>query len=121
MRQLTGGRRAEQERSERRTGIDGERWFLGETPGGEVLIGLIGCDDLARAMGLLSVSMEPHDLWFKRSFADATGFDLNESVDLPVATLVSGSRAEPREPDPSGAAPPRTLGSLAPVGTRPKG
>lgn len=118
MRQLTDGRRAEQERSERRIGISGERWFVAQASGGELLICLIDSDDLARAIGLLSVSMEPHDLWFKRGLAEVTGVDLNESIELPVATLLSGPRAAPRGPDLS-AAPPRALGSVAPVATRP--
>ena len=85
MRQLADGRRAEQERAERRVGIAGERWFLGPAESGELLIGLIESEDLVRSLGLLSVSMEPHDLWFKRRLADITGVELNETPALPIA------------------------------------
>ena len=127
MRQLTGGRRAEQERSELRTGIDGERWFLGQANGGELLIGLIDSDDLARALGLLSVSMEPHDLWFKRCLAEVTGVDLNETGQLPAAILLSSSRAEPRaldaprEIDAPGGAVRQPVGSLGTAATSAEG
>lgn len=97
MRQLAAGRRAEQERSERRIGIDGERWFLARTAAGELLIGLIDSPDLARAFGLLAVSMEPYDLWFKRRFADVTGIDLNDPPELDAAVLLSSSRETPAE------------------------
>lgn len=85
MRELVDGRRAEQERSERRVGIRAARWFLGTAAQGELLIGMIDSGDLARAAGLLSVSMEPHDLWFKRRLAALTGLDLNEASSLPLA------------------------------------
>lgn len=93
MRQLADGRRAEQERSERRIGIGGARWFLGQVAAGELLIGMIDSGDLARALGLLSVSMDPHDLWFKRRFADATGVDLNDTPHFVEAALVVSTPA----------------------------
>lgn len=95
MRQLADGRRAEQERSERRIGIGGARWFLGQVAAGELLIGMINSGDLARALGLLSVSMDPHDLWFKRRFADATGVDLNDTPHIVEAALVVSTPAAP--------------------------
>ena len=96
MRQLADGRRAEQERSERRIGIGGARWFLGQVAAGDLLIGMIDSGDLTRALGLLSVSMDPHDLWFKRRFADATGIDLNDTQAIAEAVLVvSTSAASP--------------------------
>ena len=93
MRQLADGRRAEQERSERRIGIGGARWFLGQVAAGELLIGMIDSRDLARALGLLSVSMDPHDLWFKRRFADATGVDFNDTLAIVEAALVVSTPA----------------------------
>ncbi|MEO8246244.1 MAG: hypothetical protein ABI622_03905 [Chloroflexota bacterium] len=94
MRQLAGGRRAEQERSERRVGIGEARWYLGRVAGGELLIGVIDSGDLARALGLLSVSMDPHDLWFKRQLAAVTGVDLNESPRLEPAQELTASRSQ---------------------------
>ncbi len=107
MRQLVTGRRAEQERSERRVGIAGERWFLARGEHGELLIGLIESEDLTRSLGLLSVSMEPHDLWFKRRLAEISGIDLNEAPDLPLAEPQPESLPAP------GAAPRRAAGPLA--------
>jgi hypothetical protein len=96
MRELADGRRAEQERSERRVGIGGARWYLGQVAEGELLVGLIDSGDLARALGLLSVSMDPHDLWFKRQLGAVTGIDLNDSPHLPVAQAVSGPAGDSR-------------------------
>ena len=104
MRQLAAGRRAEQERSERRVGIGGARWYLGQVAEGELLIGMITSGDLARAFGLLSVSMDPHDLWFKRHLAAVTGVDLNESphfepaVELTRPVVESHELREPSKP-----------------------
>jgi hypothetical protein len=94
MRQLAAGRRAEQERSERRVGIGGARWYLGQVAEGELLIGMINSGDLARAFGLLSVSMDPHDLWFKRRFAAVTGVDLNDSPYLQPALELTAQPSE---------------------------
>ncbi len=85
MRELADGRRAEQERCERRVGIGGARWFLGRVEAGELLIGMIDSEDPVRAFALLSVSMDAHDLWFKRQLASVAGIDLNESVALEFA------------------------------------
>ena len=97
MRQLAAGRRAEQERSERRVGIGGARWYLGQVAEGELLIGMITSGDLARAFGLLSVSMDPHDLWFKRHLAAVTGVDLNESPRLEPAVELARPAAHSPE------------------------
>jgi hypothetical protein len=112
MRQLADGRRAEQERSERRIGIGGARWFLGQVAAGELLIGMIDSRDLARALGLLSVSMDPHDLWFKRRFADATGVDFNDTQAIVEAALVV-STATPPSSASVAAAPPPMAAALA--------
>ena len=98
MRQLAAGRRAEQERSERRVGIGGARWYLGQVAEGELLIGMITSGDLARALGLLSVSMDPHDLWFKRHLAAVTGIDLNETPYLEPAVDLARPVVEAHEP-----------------------
>jgi hypothetical protein len=92
MRQLAAERRAEQERSERRVGIRDARWFLAHAAAGEMLIGLLGSGDLRRSLRLLAVSMDPHDLWFKRQFAEVSGVDLNEAPNLDVAEQLVGWR-----------------------------
>ncbi len=91
MRQLADGRRAEQERSERRVGIGGERWFLAESAARETLVGIVESPDLQRSLRLLAVSMDPYDLWFKRRFAEIAGVDLNEGPDLVAAELLTSS------------------------------
>ncbi len=112
MRQLAAGRRAEQERSERRVGIGGARWYLGQVAEGELLIGMISSGDLARAFGLLSVSMDPHDLWFKRHLAVVTGVDLNETPHVEPAMELARPPADSREPRES-ASPRQPAGRLA--------
>ena len=95
MRQLAAERRAEQERSERRVGIRDARWFLAQEAPGEILIGLLVSHDLRRSLRLLAVSMDPHDLWFKRQFAEVSGLDLNEAPNLAVAEQLVGWRQGP--------------------------
>jgi hypothetical protein len=95
MRQLAAERRAEQERSERRVGIRDARWFLARAAAGEMLIGLLVSPDLRRSLRLLAVSMDPHDLWFKRRFAELSGLDLNEAPNLDVAEQLVGWRHGP--------------------------
>ncbi len=99
MRQLAAERRAEQERSDRRVGIGGARWYLAHQAGEDALVGLIMSHDLHRSLRLLAVSMDPHDLWFKRQFAAISGLDLNEGPNLAPAEQLAGwageaSRAE---------------------------
>jgi hypothetical protein len=95
MRQLAAERRAEQERSERRVGIRDARWFFAHAPAGEMLVGLLVSPDLRRSLRLLAVSMDPHDLWFKRQFAEISGVDLNEAPNLDVAEQLVGWREGP--------------------------
>jgi hypothetical protein len=78
LRALRGPRADELARSERRLGIERQAWFTaGE--GTDLLIGMIEARDFARAMSLLAISMEPFDLWFKRSIEAITGLDLNDA------------------------------------------
>jgi hypothetical protein len=58
---------------------------------------MITSSDLARAFGLLSVSMDPHDLWFKRHLAAVTGVDLNESPHLEPAVELARPAADSHE------------------------
>jgi hypothetical protein len=96
MRELENGRHAEHERSERRVGIAGERWFLARSRDGELLVGMIETDDLRRTMGLLAVSLHPYDLWFKARFREITGTDLNQAPELDAAVLLASSQTAER-------------------------
>lgn len=83
--ELAGSRRAEQELSARSIGARVASWSLGGPAEGKLLIGTIDSHDLGHALSLLAVSLAPHDLWFKRRFADVTGVNLNEPQ-----TIVAG-------------------------------
>ncbi len=93
LRALGGARAAELARSERRLGISRQAWFAaGE--GNDLLIGMIEAGDFRRAMGLLAVSLDPFDLWFKRSIGTLTGLDLNEPPAADLPGLLLGFAAE---------------------------
>jgi hypothetical protein len=102
---LGGPRAGELARSERRLGIARQAWFTaGE--GQDLLIGMIEAKDFPRAMSLLAISMEPFDLWFKRSIEAITGLDLNDPPASDPAALLSRYAADPAsvpvmaQPDP---------------------
>ncbi len=77
MRQLDTERKAEFDRSERRIGITKEVWFLAQVPAGDVLVGYMESKDFNNAIGMFSQSQDVFDIWFKRRFAEITGFDFN--------------------------------------------
>jgi hypothetical protein len=93
LRTLGGPRAGELARSERRLGIARQAWFISGA-GQDLLIGLIDAKDFPRAMSLLGISMEPFDLWFKRSMEAITGLDLNDPPLSDPATLLSRYAAE---------------------------
>jgi hypothetical protein len=91
---LGGPRASDLVRSERRLGIARQAWFTaGE--GQDLLIGMIEARDFPRAMGLLAISMDPFDLWFKRSIESITGLDLNDPPASDPAALLARYAAEP--------------------------
>ncbi len=93
LRALLGSRADELARSEHRLGIERQAWFTaGE--GTDLLIGMIEASDFARALSLLAISMDPFDLWFKRSIEAVTGLDLNDPPARDPAALLSTYVAE---------------------------
>ncbi len=93
LRALSGARATELARSQRRLGIERQAWFTaGE--GTDILIGMIETADFPRAMSLLAISMDPFDLWFKRSIKAITGLDLNEPPARDPAAILSAYAAE---------------------------
>ncbi len=93
LRALRGPRADELARSERRLGIERQAWFTaGE--GTDLLIGMVEARDFPRAMSLLAISMDPFDLWFKRSIEAITGLDLNDPPARDPAALLSAYAAE---------------------------
>ena len=92
---LGGPRADELARSARRLGITRQAWFAAGG-GNDLLIGLIEAGDFRRAMSLLAISMDPFDLWFKRSIGDLTGLELNDPPMGDVAALLLEYAAEPR-------------------------
>jgi hypothetical protein len=94
LRTLEGPRAGELARSERRLGIERQAWFTAGD-GQDLLIGRIDAKDFPRAVSLLAISMEPFDLWFKRSIETMTGLDLNDSPASDAAALLSRYAVEP--------------------------
>src|SRR5687767_11958041 len=77
MRELDTQRRADYDRSERRIGISKEVWYLAPLPSGDHLVGYMESADFNKALGSFSQSRDEFDMWFKRRFTEATGFDFN--------------------------------------------
>ncbi len=93
LRTLGDTRAHELARSERRLGIERQAWFT-TGDGTDLLIGMIEAEDFPRAMSLLAISMDPFDLWFKRSIEAITGLDLNDRPASDPAVLLSSYAAE---------------------------
>ena len=85
---LASDRADERARSERRTGIARQSWLVADG-GRDLLIGTIEAGDVERAMRLLAISMDPFDLWFKRSFGALTGVELNDPPATDIAALLA--------------------------------
>lgn len=85
---LTADRADERARSERRTGITRQAWSVADGRR-DLLIGTIEAGDVERAMRLLAISMDPFDLWFKRSIGALTGLELNDPPATDTAALLA--------------------------------
>ena len=84
MRELQDKRKPDYHRSERRTGVTTEVWYLAHTPVGDQFVAYVEAEDFARALSLFSGSQEEFDLWFKRRLADSTGLGLNTPPSAPA-------------------------------------
>jgi len=82
-----GSRRAEFEDFHSRVGLTGERWFIQQTPQGELcLITLEG--DPGGAIGKLGASDHPFDVWFRNSVKEVHGVDFSQPMPGPPPDLV---------------------------------
>src|SRR5579859_852865 len=77
-----GPRRAEFEEFHRRVGLTGERWYLQQTPQGELLV-LVLEGDPEGAIGKLGASDHPFDRWFKEQVREIHGVDFNQTLPGP--------------------------------------
>ena len=82
-----GSRRAEFEDFHRRVGLSGERWFLQQTPQGELLI--VALDgDAGAAMQKLGSSDHPFDVWFREQCRLVHGVDFTQPLPGPPPEMV---------------------------------
>lgn len=80
--ECSNGRRAEFEDFHRRVGLTGERWYIQQTPQGELaLITLEG--DPVGAIGKLGASDHPFDVWFRDQVKQVHGVDFAEPMPGP--------------------------------------
>ena len=86
-RECSGPRRPEFDDFHRRVGLSGERWFLQQTPQGELLI-LTLEGDPAGALAKLGASDHPFDIWFREAVREVHGVDLSQPPAGPPPELV---------------------------------
>src|SRR5215469_6909622 len=85
--ELRDGRRADFEAFHQRAGLTKERWFLQQTPQGELLILVLEGDPL-RAIGTLATSTEPFDVWFREKAKRIHGVDFSQPLPAPPPEMV---------------------------------
>lgn len=85
--ELNGRRRAEFEDFHRRAGLTCERWFIQQTPQGEV-VNLVLEGDPLHAISVLAASNEPFDVWFREQVKSAHGVDFSQPLPAPPPELV---------------------------------
>jgi hypothetical protein len=81
-RECSGERRGEFDEFHQRVGLERERWYLQQTPDGELLV-LYLEGDPAGALGKLATSEHPFDTWFRERVKQVHGVDLAQ----PLPTL----------------------------------
>src|ERR1051326_2960801 len=82
-----GSRREEFEDFHRRVGLTGERWFLQQTPQGELVIVTLD-GDAAGSMKKLGASDHPFDVWFREQVRQVHGVDFTQPPVGPPPELV---------------------------------
>jgi hypothetical protein len=93
MRELQDKRQPDSDRSERRTGVTVEVWYLAHPPADDQFVAHVEAEDFAGALSQISGSHEEFDLRFKRRLADSTGLDLNTTPSGPMPELLSSYTA----------------------------
>ena len=72
--EVNGSRKAAFDDFHDRAGVT-EDWWIQETPAGDVVLGYLESDDLARAMDHLAQSKEETEMWFKQTLMETEGID----------------------------------------------
>ncbi|HEX6489504.1 MAG TPA: hypothetical protein VF137_11630 [Candidatus Dormibacteraeota bacterium] len=80
--ELSGSRREEFADFHRRVGLSGEKWFLQQTPQGELLVLTLDGDPLG-AMQKLGMSDHPFDVWFRDAVKEVHGVDFTQPMQGP--------------------------------------
>ena len=82
-----GPRRAEFEDFHRRAGLTAERWYLQQTPQGELCIITLEGDPNG-ALARLAASQHPFDIWFREAVKGVHGVDFAQPLPGPSPELV---------------------------------
>lgn len=80
--ECAGQRRAEFDDFHRRAGLTAERWYLQQTPQGELILVVLEGDPQG-AIGKLGASEHPFDRWFKERVREIHGVDFNQPLPGP--------------------------------------
>jgi len=94
LRELEADRKPDYRRSEPRSGIVKEAWYLARALAGDQLAGYMESPDFPTALSMFAQSQEEFDQWFKHRLADATGLDLNTPPQAPLPELLSSYQAD---------------------------
>ena len=86
-RECSGPRQAEFEDFHRRLGLSAERWFLQQTPQGDLCIVTLEGDP-AGAMARLGSSQHPFDVWFREAVKGVHGVDFAAPLPGPAPVQV---------------------------------
>lgn len=85
--EISGPRRQEFEDFHRRAGLSAERWFVQQTPQGELCIVVLEGDPMG-AIGALASSNQPFDVWFRDSVKKVHGVDFAQPLPGPPPEVV---------------------------------
>ncbi len=77
LREMDGPRKPHLAASDRALGIVREVWSIQQTPQGDLLLGYLAGEDLARAYNDFFASQDEFDRWFKQQMQEVTGVDMN--------------------------------------------
>lgn len=85
--ECSGPRRDEFADFHERVGLSSERWYLQQTPQGELFV-LYLEGDPAGAIGKLAVSDHPFDVWFREQAKEIHGVDFGRPLPGPTPETV---------------------------------
>ena len=85
--EVRGPRRAEFEDFHHRAGLTAERWFIQQTPQGELCTVVLEGDPMT-AIGTLGASDRPFDVWFREAVKKVHGVDFAQPMPGPPPEVV---------------------------------